>query len=514
MLLHDVIEQAAAKSPDGVALWDERGAMTFRELDERTKCLADALRSSTDDGARVAVVGDNAREWIECYYAIPRSGRVLTMVNHRLAPREQLSIIEMAGADMVIGDEHATERLTTEGPGSLEVITFGTELDEFVASGAPDSAPVHPNADAPAWLIFTSGTTGRPKGVQLSHRNLLAGATTHCIARTVSDTDVYLFPFPLCHVAGYNVVAYHVQARPVVLLRRFNADDFVTAVGEHSVTCASLAPTMLHSLLGELDQSPRAELASLRTLFYGSAPIASALLARAFAALPEVGFSQGYGMTELAGNVAFLSAADHARGLAGDPQLLRSAGRSGPLVQIAIVGDDDAEVPRGMPGEVVVRGDQMHLGYWHDAAATDATKWTDPDGATWFRTGDLGTVDVNGYLTIVDRLKDVVVTGGENVSSREVEDVLHRCSGVHEVAVVGVPDEHWGEAVCAVVVPVEASALTASDVIAFARSELAGYKTPRLVVFVHELPRNLAGKVLKAELRAVVRRQLESGVAP
>jgi acyl-CoA synthetase (AMP-forming)/AMP-acid ligase II len=206
-------------------------------------------------------------------------------------------------------------------------------------------------------------------------------------------------------------------------------------------------------------------------------------------------------MTELAGNVTFLGPDDHRRGAAGDRARLASAGRPGPLVEVGVFDDRGGRCRPGQAGEIAVHSDQVHVGYFEDPSATEATTFTDDADRSWFRTGDVGVVDDDGYLTIVDRLKDVIVTGGENVSSREVEEILATCPGVREVAVVGLADEHWGETVCAVVVT-DGSLLTPNDVVAFARTRLAGFKTPRRVVFAPALPRNLAGKILKPELRA------------
>jgi acyl-CoA synthetase (AMP-forming)/AMP-acid ligase II len=202
-------------------------------------------------------------------------------------------------------------------------------------------------------------------------------------------------------------------------------------------------------------------------------------------------------MTELSGNVVFLDAEDHRQALLGDESLIRAAGRPSPFVGVRVVDDDLADVPVGEVGEIVVRGDQVFAGYWNDPAASAESL-----RGGWFRTGDLGRFDRRGYLFVVDRKKDVIVTGGENVASREVEDVLRLHPGVREVAVIGVPDETWGENVCAVVVPAPDVGITAEDLIQHARQHLAGYKKPKHVAFVDELPKNHAGKVLKTELRA------------
>jgi acyl-CoA synthetase (AMP-forming)/AMP-acid ligase II len=254
---------------------------------------------------------------------------------------------------------------------------------------------------------------------------------------------------------------------------------------------------MLAALLDHVadDHSARGQLATLRTVAYGAAPMAASLLRRAHEVL-GVELTQGYGMTELSGNAVFLDAAAHRRGLAGDEALLRAAGTPAPGVEVRIAADDDRTLAAGELGEILVRAPQVMAGYWGDEDATAAAL-----RGGWLHTGDVGRLDDQGLLHVVDRSKDVIITGGENVSSREVEDVLLAAPGVARVAVVGVPDPTWGENVCAVVVPVAGVAFDADALVAEARSRLAGFKVPRHVVVVDELPVNAAGKVVKAELR-------------
>ena len=299
--------------------------------------------------------------------------------------------------------------------------------------------PTAADAAAPAWLIYTSGTTGRSKGATLTHANVLAAVRITNECRRIPDDEQYLLPFPLSHIAGYNVIHHHARVRPVVLVPRFDARAFVETVARHQITAASLAATMLHSLLALLDDEPGlvADLRSLRLLAYGAAPMPVPLLRRAHELL-GVDFTSGFGMTELAGNAIFLDIAAHRRGLAGDSALLATTGRPGPGVEVRLADD----------GEMLIRSPQVMVGYWEEPETTAATL---VDG--WLHTGDVGRFDAEGNVAVVDRKKDVILTGGENVSSLEVEQVLHEVPEVGEVAVVGVPDPEWGENVCAVVVP-------------------------------------------------------------
>ena len=464
-LLHDLLDAAP---PAAVALVAGDVSLTFAELAERAARVAGAVAARTDPGDRVAFVGDNCVEWVECYYGVPRAGRVLTFLNQRLAPAELRRILDASGARLLVGEERYVAPLRDGGPAVLEL------------DGVDDADPAPPTPGGVAWLIYTSGTTGRPKGAMLTHAGLLAAVETTLAMRPVADDDVYLFPFPLCHVAGYNVLLHHRRGRPIVLLPRFEPAAFVEAVGRHGVTATSLAATMLGTLL---DAHP-APLPPLRLIAYGAAPMPGSLLRRATEVLgDDVGFAQGYGMTELSGNAVFLTPEEHRRGLAA------AAGRPGPGVEVRVLDD----------GEIVVRAPQVMAGYWDDEAAT-----AEAFAGGWFHTGDVGRLDDDGYLTIVDRKKDVIVTGGENVASREVEDALHAHPAVRDVAVVGVPDPHWGENVCAVVVRRDGASVAADDLLAAVRDELAGFKRPRHVVFVDELPRNASGKVLKQALRQLL----------
>jgi acyl-CoA synthetase (AMP-forming)/AMP-acid ligase II len=332
----------------------------------------------------------------------------------------------------------------------------------------------------------------------LTHRSLAAGVTNSAIARPLAADDVYLFPFPLFHVAAYNVLHAHLRRRPVVLVPRFDAATVLELIGSEGVTCCSLAPTMVAMLLDHPGRTA-SSLAGLRQISYGAAAMPLDLLQRVLEELPHCGLAQGYGMTELSGNAVFLTPEDHRRAASDEPGLLAAAGRPGPLVGLQIVDDEDREVPAGEPGEILVRGDQVCAGYWEDPAAT-----ADSRRGPWLRTGDVGRV-IDGVLYVVDRKKDLIITGGENVASREVEDLVGQHPDVAQVAVVGVPDERWGETICAVVVPApDRDGIDVDELVRWTDGRIAGFKRPRRVVVVDELPLNASGKVDKGLVRALV----------
>lgn len=505
--LHDVLQRAAEAAPEAPALVVGSRTFSFAEVVDRARRTAALVGGCTEPGDRVAVVGDNHWSWVDAYYGVPEAGRILVFCNHRLAPPELRSVLERSGATVLVGPRAELERID---PGPAVHTTF--DLDEWDAALTTTRSRVAEGAERPrnhvethgrsetddAWIIYTSGTTGRSKGAVLTHRSILAAvrATDEC--RKVAPDDVYLLPFPLGHIAGYNVVHHHAHGRPIVLVPRFEPAGFVDAVARHRVTSASLAATMLHALLGHLDEHPERlrALATLRLVAYGAAPMPTPLLQRAHEVL-GVDLTQGYGMTELSGNAVFLDVAAHRRGLAGAPALLRTAGRPAPGVEVRVVDGSDRPRPTGEAGEILVRADQVMDRYWDEPDATATTL-----AGGWLHTGDVGRFDAEGYLSVVDRTKDVIVTGGENVSSLEVEQVLCTVPGVDEVAVVGVPDARWGENVCAVVVPEPGATVDAEALVAAVRAELAGFKVPRHVVVTAALPKNATGKIVKAEIRA------------
>lgn len=495
--LHDMLDAAAEHAPEAPALSVDGATWTFRELRTRTDALSAHLAARCSAGARVALLAHNRLEYVAAYYGVPRDGRILVPLNQRLHPREWADQIARSGAELVLGEPALLDRLAAEGdlPAGRPPLV-GIE-DPPWDGPAADHATAPAGQNETAWLMFTSGTTGRPKGVRLTHRSLLAGIEVSASGRPVLPGDVFCTPFPLCHVAGYQVMLHHLFRRHAVVLRRFDPAALVAATRRHGITTLSLAPTMLEDLLAHLEADPAALAAmrgSLRVISYGSAPMPVPLLRRA-ADMLGCDFNQGFGMTELSGNATFLSPDDHRAAITTRPELAASAGRAGDGVEIAVIGEDGTRLPPGALGEVVVRGAQVTPGYWDDPDAT-AEAFT----AGWFRTGDVGRLDADGCLYLVDRLKDVIITGGENVSSREVEDVLRTVPGVAEVAVIGLPDSRWGQTVCAVIVP-DGAPPSEDELIAACRAALAGFKTPRRIEYADALPRTGTGKIRKSALR-------------
>jgi acyl-CoA synthetase (AMP-forming)/AMP-acid ligase II len=326
----------------------------------------------------------------------------------------------------------------------------------------------------------------------LTHASFMAGLRSAALGRPVEPSDKYLYPFPLFHVAAHNVLLQHQYGAAVVLARSFDAAATLAACRELQVTTMSLAPTMIAMLLDHPDFRP-ADLQSVRTIGYGASAMPQTLLRRLLAET-DVGLCQSYGMTELSGSAAFLTVSDHRLAADARPELLQSVGKPLPTVEIRLAGEGGRGCAMGESGEILVRAAQCMRGYWNQP---EASALAIVDG--WLHTGDIGRFDAEGYLYIVDRKKDMIISGGENVASREVEEVVRRHPAVKDCAVIGLPDPRWGESVCCVVQL--GAQVSDQELIDHCRGHLAGYKTPRRWVRVASLPLNAAGKIDKPALR-------------
>ena len=503
----DIIRSHAAKRPDAVALQVDGGAITFAELDARSNRAANALRAAgVGPGDRVAFIDKNGAEWFDVTFGLAKIGAVNVSVNWRLAPAEMAQIIDDAQARVVIVGpdfaehvekiEDALERVDT-------VIAIGGHdrwpaYDEWVAGQAADDPGVETTGDDVAFQLYTSGTTGLPKGVMLTNDNFFQGVSGIADQWRLTPDSVNLAMMPMFHIAGAGwamVGLYHGAA--TVVLRDIDPARILQVIPEFRVTNAFMVPAVIQFLL----MTPgvdTTDFSSLRTLVYGASPITDKVLVQGIETF-GCEFIQVYGLTETTGAITQLDGADHDP--ENRPQLLRSCGRPYPWVEMRAVDGAGEDVPIGQVGELWTRSHQNMAGYWNNPAAT--AEAVTPDG--WFRTGDAGYLDADGFVYLHDRVKDMIVSGGENVYPAEVENVLARHPAVADVAVIGVPDDTWGEAVKAIVVLSPEAGLAADDVerelIAFARESLAGYKLPKSVDVTDALPRNPSGKLLKRELR-------------
>jgi long-chain acyl-CoA synthetase len=475
-----------------VAVIDGAKRFTYEQLADRCARLVAGLRAlGLGKGDRVAILAANGHAYIETYVGVPAGGMVVVPLNTRHAEPELEYALRDAGARVLIAD-----RPVGALAGIVEhVVMLGDQYESLIADSRPAELGAGVTEDDLAGLFYTGGTTGASKGVMLTHRNLVAN-TYHWLSLVPQHADdVFMVMAPLFHAAGSNGVLGGIWTTGTqVTLPAFDPGAALEMIERHRVTGTIGVPTMLAALANEQIERPR-DTRSLRRVGHGGSPIATEILRRCCTAFPTADFYEVYGATELSPLATILVGE---RALLDDPRV-RSCGR--PVIggQVRVVDLDGRTVRPGEIGEVVVRGPQVMRGYWNKPEQTAKAL---RNGEYW--SGDLGYMDDEGYLFLVDRAKDMIITGGENVYSTEVEDVLYRHPAVLEVAVFGVPDDKWGEAVHAVVVPrpgredVDPAAL-----IEFCRERIAHYKAPRGIDIRREpLPKSGPGKVLKRELRA------------
>ena len=513
MLLADVIRLNGRKTPDKIAVIADDRIITFGELRDRMLQVANAMLELAEPGDRVAVLSENLPEYVEMYYGVPAAGMALTFLNYRLHPKEWAWILSDAEAKVLVTQAKFLPDLEAvlDGVPTIEhIVVIGEPTsddqftyDDLVQSASATEPAIDVDEDSTAWLLYTSGTTGFPKGAMLSHRNLVVAALNSVIEYEPQPDERALIAFPLCHVSGYSVPVTHFRGGRIVLTPMFEPELWMQMVDEHEITGTSMAPTMLNFIL----QHPKVEdydLSSLRSIGYGAAAMPVEILRAAISRFGPIVYS-GFGMTELGGNVLTFPKSAHERAINGEEHLLASCGTPMVLADVMVVDENMDECPPGVVGEIVIRGEQVLKGYFRNE---EGTAKAFENG--WFHTGDMARRDEEGFFYIVDRMKDMIITGGENVYSREVEEVLYTHPSVSEAAVVGVPDEMWGERVTAVVVLRPGATATESEIIALCRDNLAGYKKPKKVVFLDELPKTVSGKIVKRELRDRFTQEVQS----
>ncbi len=506
--LAHIIERASALFPDRPAVVDGPVRLTYRMLTARVHRLAGALRGlGLERGDRVAILDWNSQRYLEAYYACAHAGLVFMPVNSRLAPRELRYILKDSDARALMFSEPfraVFEDVASDASGLENAIGLGLlwrpekvlDYEVLLEAAHPMTTAQSADLDEIALIYYTSGTTGDPKGVCLTHRNMYAGGMDGVIALALTREDSWLHAGPLFHLA----TAFAVWGVPCVggaqHVIQFEPRRAIETIARERITTTSL-PGAILAMVADMPETRATDISSLRHIIYGGAPTPMGVLKKAAAALPRA-LTHAYGITETAGFVTSLPPADHIfEGPLEHVKRTASAGQTTPFIDLRVVDDDGHDLPAGEVGEVVCGGPKIMAGYWRKPEASAAVL-----RGGWYHTGDMGFLDGERYLTLVDRKKDMIISGGENVYSIEVESVLSLHPGILEVAVIGIPDERWGEAIKAIVVPRPGAKLDASEIIAFCRNKIGAYKIPKSVDLRDEpLPKTGPGKIAKRLLR-------------
>ena len=502
--LADMLDNNAWKYPDDTAfVWEDR-RVTHAQFHVRVSKLANALRRlGLKRQDRVGILSQNNLEFQEVYGACEISGFICATVNWRLAIPEMVYIINdgapkvlifeaaYAGTVLAMKDQLKTvEHFVCIGGGE-----FGESYDTLVESGDASGVPFRPRPDDIAFLIYTSGTTGRPKGVMLGQGGQVAAAEILGSDQRNSPADRLLIMMPLFHIGAKIIqLAQHWRAGAVYVQKGFEPQAILECIEREKITVTHMAPTMVQTLLESPAIEQGADLSSLRMIVYAAAPMPIPVLKKGLKMLGPV-FQHQFGQTEGIGTT-LLAHQHRPDGTDRDREILTSVGQASPRVNVRIVDDNGDGLPVGEVGEILLTSPGVMKGYWNNTAATIETL---RDG--WVHTGDVGRLDAEGYLYLVDRKKDMIISGGENIYSREVEEAVITHDAVSEVAVIGVPDAKWGEAVKAVVVLRSGMSATAQDLIDHCRILIASYKRPRHVEFVDEIVKLPSGKIDKVRLR-------------
>jgi len=507
MYLTQALHRAVQQHPDRIASIFGTRRRTFAEFADRVARLAGALqRLGMKPGDRVAMLAMNSDRYLEYQMAVPWAGGVLNPCNVRWSVAEIAYSLNDSGSSILIVDDNflpLIAPLRTDTPVLREVIHCGDgaapsgahSYEGLIAAASPVPDAVRRGDDL-AGIFYTGGTTGFPKGVMLSHTNMMSSGLAMRADGLAQPDGVYLHAAPMFHLADMGVAMPHwIEGNTHAIVAAFNPEAVLDVMARDRVTHVLLVPTMVQMLVDHPAMQQPRDLSALHTIAYGASPMSEAVVDRAMKALPGVGFIQAYGMTELS-PLATLNPAWYHTPEGRKAGKLRSAGRASHCTEVKIVDADGREVPRGTVGEVIVRGPNVMQGYWNKAEQTAAAL---KNG--WMHTGDGAYMDDDGFIFIADRLKDMIISGGENIYSAEVENALAQHPAVAACAVIGIPSDQWGESVHAVVVLKPDTAPGADALIAHCKQLIAGYKCPRSVDFVAALPLSGAGKVLKTTLR-------------
>lgn len=508
MLFGDVLSIVARRRPDATAVVFEDRRITYRALDSRTNRLANALlHKGLSPGDRVAYLLPNGLEILECHFGTAKAGIVGVPLNTRLSPDELAAQIDDSGScDLIIAAEfegvltELAKRLpdlrfiVTGGPGAASGVSPRVaQYEDVVATGGEEEHHPPITEDSPCYIMYTGGTTGLPKGAVQTHRNWVSCAVAVVVELELQRSDVHLMTLPMYHVSWWSVVGHLYQGAATVLLERWDPVEALRLMEAEGVTTTNMVPTMLGDLLAANESRGGGDFPALRLLTTAGSAISPGLYDRASRVFGGI-VGTLYGLTEtVAGPVTYIPP----RELNGHIGRLASCGKEAGFTELQIWDEECRPLPHGEVGEIVLRGAIVTPGYWNRDRENEVAFH-----GGWFHTGDLAHMDAEGYVYIVDRAKDMIKSGGENVYSREVEDVLYTHPAVQEAAVIGIPDARWMEAVHAVVVLNPGATVAADELIEHCKQRIARYKAPKSVEFVDSIPRTSIGKLNKSLLKA------------
>lgn len=515
MILSQTLRRAVQQNASGTATVYKGRRQTWKAFSERIARLAAGIYALLpESNARVAILSLNSDRYLEYFYAVPWAGGILNPVNIRLAPPEIAYTLNDSGSSVLFVDDAFSAMLPVLRPllKNVEHVVFmgdGPRPEGCIdyESLISESAPMEDQAEGGqqlAGLFYTGGTTGRSKGVMLSHDNLVFNALNVVPEMGYGQSTIYMHAGPMFHLADMaSTFAVTLAAGTHAIVPRFDVEEVLSLIQTERVTHTLLVPTMINMLVSS-GKIRNFDTSSLQRMLYGASPMPEAVLIEAMKQMPNAAFAQGYGQTEASPILTALAPEFHVSGGAK----LRSAGRAALGVEVVIMDKDDRELPCGEVGEICARGENVMLGYW---GMEQASAETLRNG--WLHTGDLGYMDEDGFVFIVDRAKDMVISGGENIFSVEVEGAIYSHPAVQECAVVGIPHKEWGEMVHAIVVLRDGHRLDEEELQAHCRALIASYKVPRSIEFREQaLPVSGAGKILKNELRAPYWEKMERAV--
>ncbi len=509
MVVGDMLVRSAAKFPEKIAVVSESVAMNYRTLNERVNRLGNALISrGLKKGDRIGVLVHNGRQFVEIYFAVAKAGGIFCPYNNHLTERELNDIINYSSPKFLFLDADFEDRIHAIKD-HLKFLKFSICLQKprwpsvedyegFLSEGEKKEPGTSILDNDRMSMFFTAGTTGRPKGAMHTHRHVVSNATAGVIELKVSYHERALISFPMYHVSCEDNIGRHFFMPNTVFLKRegqFDPKEVLELLSTEKITMCQFVPTMISALL-QCRDIDRYDLSSLRLILYAGAPMPVELLKSALQKL-KCGFAQMYGQTESGPIITALLPEDHVlEGSERQIEKLASAGKPVLNYEVKVVDEQGSDVPVGEVGEIIGRSEAMMKRYWR---LPKESKEKLKDG--WLHTGDLGKLDEDGYVYIVDRKHDMIISGGVNIYPREVEEVLYQHPSVLEASVIGIPHDYWGEAVKAVIVLKEGATASEEDIVKFCGEHLASYKKPKSVEFWKELPKSPQGKILKRSIR-------------